>query len=300
MTNIQQIESLMQGYVLELGEDIVSLYEKIPVGKRLRAKLVLKICGNSDECLKLASIVELIHAASLLHDDVIDDALTRRGVDSINAVFGNKTAIMLGDILYSKAYEKLVSMNDEIAQYISNAVALLSVGELLDVELSKSLNLNRDKYFDMIYKKTAILIEATARCSAIMAKLDIEKYALYGKNLGLAFQVIDDVLDVVQESKTLGKPALNDFREGKTTLIYMDLIDELKGDDKQKVIDLFGKDLDDDTKEWLLGKFYKSSAIEKSIKLAQKLGFEALEIVKDEPNSSELQKVIKDMIDREF
>lgn len=300
MTDIELIESLMLEYVSELGVDIVELYKKIPVGKRLRAKLVLKIAGNSHECLKLASIIELIHAASLLHDDVIDDALTRRGVDSINAVFGNKTAIMLGDILYSKAYEKLVSMDDVVAGHISNAVALLSVGELLDVELSKSLNLNREKYFDMIYKKTAILIEATARCSAIIEGLDEEKYALYGKNLGLAFQVIDDVLDVVQDSKTLGKPALNDYREGKTTLIYMDLIDELDGDDKNRVIGLFGKDLDTDTKGWLLSKFHNSSAIKKSINLAQKLGFEALEIIKDEPNSKDLQKVIKDMIDREF
>jgi len=300
MTDIGMIESLMLSYVRELGDDIVALYEKIPVGKRLRAKLILKISGNSDESLKVASIIELIHAASLLHDDVIDDALTRRGVESINSLFGDKTAIMLGDILYSKAYEKLVSCDKKIAENISNAVALLSVGELLDVELSHSLNLDREKYFDMIYKKTAILIEATARSGAILAGLDEERYALYGKNLGLAFQVIDDVLDVVQDSKTLGKPALNDFREGKTTLIYMDLIDELEKDERAKVIGLFGKDLDGETKEWLLKKFHSSDAIKKSLLLAQKLGLEALEIVKNEPNARDLQKVIKEMIDREF
>ena len=300
MSDIENIEKLMLDYISEVGEDIVSLYKLLPVGKRLRAKLVLKIAGANERSYKLAAVIELIHAASLLHDDVIDDALTRRGVESINAIYGNKTAIMLGDILYSKAYEKLVYFEEDIASHISNAVALLSVGELLDVNLAKTLNLDRDKYFDMIYKKTAILIEATARCSAILSGYDENKYALYGKNLGLAFQIIDDVLDVTQDSITLGKPALNDYKEGKATLLYIDLIEELEGEDKQKVISLFAQELDEDTKKYLLEKFHNSTAIKKSLMLAKKLGLEALEVIKNEPNAKELQKVITDMIEREF
>ena len=297
---IQRVENEMQSIVNECGNDILELYKKVPAGKRLRAKLVLKIAKENEQSIKLASIIELIHAASLLHDDVIDDALTRRGVDSINAIFGNKTAIMLGDILYSKAYEKLVAFESSISESISNAVALLSQGELLDVELSREINLDRDKYFDMIYKKTAVLIEATAQTSALLAGKDSKKYAVYGKNLGLAFQVIDDVLDVIQNEKTLGKPALNDFKEGKTTLIYIDLINSLDGDDKQKVISFFKKELDDGQKMWLLQKVFQSGALKKSIDLAKSLGKDAIEAVEGEENQVELQAVVRDMIEREF
>ncbi len=298
--SLEKIESLMVEYVGECGDDIVELYKKVPAGKRLRAKLVLKIAGESEESLRLASIIELIHAASLLHDDVIDDAMTRRGVESINAIFGNKSAIMLGDILYSKAYEKLVDFQKDISQTISEAVALLSVGELLDVELSKKINLDKDKYFDMIYKKTAVLIEATAKTSAVLVGKNPEKYATYGKNLGLAFQVIDDVLDVIQNDKTLGKPALNDFKEGKTTLIYIDLIEALTGSDREKVISFFKKELSDEDRQWLLMKVFQTGALKKSIDLAKELGKEALEAVEGEENQVELQKVIRDMIEREF
>ena len=297
---IEKVENLIKSYILECGEDIFSLYQKVPAGKRLRAKLVLKIAGESEESIKLASIIEMIHVASLLHDDVIDDAMTRRGVDSINAIFGNKSAIMLGDILYSKAYEKLVSFQSDISQKIAWAVAMLSIGELLDVELSKSINLDKDRYFDMIYKKTAVLIEATAYCAASLVGKDSEKYATYGKNLGLAFQVIDDVLDVIQNDKTLGKPALNDFKEGKTTLIYIDLINSLEGSDKERVISFFKKELSDSDRMWLLQKVFQSGALKKSIDLSKELGKKALDAVEGEENSIELQKIVRDMIEREF
>jgi octaprenyl-diphosphate synthase len=300
MSDIAKIEELMLSYIDELGSDISTLYKKIPAGKRLRAKLVLEIAGSSEKAMEFAAVIELIHAASLLHDDVIDDSLTRRGVDSINAIFGNKSAIMLGDILYSKAYEKLLLFDTKIAKYIAQAVSMLSIGELLDVELSKSLNLDRERYFDMIYKKTAILIEATARCSAILANKSESKYALYGKNLGLAFQIVDDILDVTQPSSTLGKPALNDYKDGKTTIVYMDLIDELSSEDRDEVIKLFSKELDQDRQGWLLDKFSNSLAVKKSITLAKKFALEAFKVIEGEVNASKLQKIITDMVEREF
>jgi octaprenyl-diphosphate synthase len=300
MSDIAKIEELMLSYIDELGSDISTLYKKIPAGKRLRAKLVLEIAGSSEKAMEFAAVIELIHAASLLHDDVIDDSLTRRGVDSINAIFGNKNAIMLGDILYSKAYEKLLLFDTKIAKYIAQAVSMLSIGELLDVELSKSLNLDRERYFDMIYKKTAILIEATARCSAILANKSESKYALYGKNLGLAFQIVDDILDVTQPSSTLGKPALNDYKDGKTTIVYMDLIDELSSEDRDEVIKLFSKELDQDRQGWLLDKFSNSLAVKKSITLAKKFALEAFKVIEGEVNASKLQKIITDMVEREF
>ncbi|WP_037940140.1 polyprenyl synthetase family protein [Sulfurospirillum arcachonense] len=290
----------MKKHIESIGDSrSLELYEKVPKGKRLRAKLILKIANQSEEAIELASIVELIHAASLLHDDVIDEADTRRGVTSINHEFGNMTAIMLGDILYSKGFTKLTYLPSEVARSVADAVTKLSVGELLDVELASSFNTNQDIYFDMIYKKTASLIEAAAFSAAYLAKKDTDKYALYGKNLGLAFQVIDDVLDITSSSEILGKPALNDFREGKTTLPYLYMYEKLNNDDKTKLLSLFAKDLSFEESSWIKEKFEETGSVERSIEYAKALGYEALKAIEKE-NAPELEKIIKEMIVRDF
>lgn len=297
---LANVEKLMLEMVASLGDArSVELFHKVPKGKRLRAKLILKIAGVSDEALRLAAIVELIHAASLLHDDVIDDAFTRRGEASINATYGNKTAIMLGDILYSKGFSELTRMPKEVAYSIAHAVALLSVGELLDVELSSSFNDNHEKYFDMIYKKTASLIEASAKAAALLAGKNGDIYALYGKNLGLAFQVIDDILDITQSSEILGKPSLNDFKEGKTTLPYLYMYEKLSQDDKTTLLSLFQKELSVDESAWIKTKMEETSAIKDSMMYAKRLGLEALEAIKNEDDVG-LAPIITEMIERNF
>ena len=152
-------------------------YKDIQKGKGIRGRLITIIDPKAE---KLAAVVESIHLASLLHDDVIDEADTRRGVKSINAKYGEFTAVMLGDIIYSRAFYELIDFGSEIAKTVSKAVYLLSQGELEDVKLSNSINLNRDKYMQMIYKKTASLIEAACKAAAISAGYDQEKFALYG------------------------------------------------------------------------------------------------------------------------
>ncbi len=297
---LKKVEILMLQMVESLNDkSVTKIFKKVPKGKRLRAKLILKIAGTNEDAYKLAAIVELIHAASLLHDDVIDDALTRRGEESINATFGNKTSIMLGDILYSKGFTELTTLQNSIAYKISNAVALLSVGELLDVELSNSFNSDKKRYLDMIYKKTASLIEASSASAAILAGKDIEIYELYGKNLGLAFQVIDDVLDITQDSQKLGKPSLHDFKEGKTTLPYMYLYERLDEKSKQKLLSLFKKDLSKDDKIWIKSKMQESGSLVDSIEYAKRLGAEALSAIKNEDDGS-LSNIIKEMIERDF
>ena len=296
---IEKVEELMRSYVKELDDYSLVLYDKLPAGKRLRAKLILKIADESSESIKLAAIVELIHAASLLHDDVIDDATTRRGIDSINAIYGNKSAIMLGDILYSKGFSQLTSFDEGIAKSISDAVTMLSVGELLDVELSKAFAPDESAYFDMIYKKTAVLIEASAKSAALLEKKDSDAYALYGKNLGMAFQIIDDVLDITQDSQTLGKPALHDFQEGKTTLPYIYLYQELSDEDRVILKSFYKKTLNDDEAKWIKSKMSEHGVVTKSIKLAQKLGYEALKSIQSDKNQA-LEEVIKNMIERSF
>ena len=275
----------------------LELLELLSQGKMLRSKLILKIAGVSQESIKLCAIVEMIQSASLLHDDVIDEADTRRGKPSINAIFDNKTSIMFGDILYSKAFSELTLMNKQIAYTVASSVTKLSIGELADVELSKSFNTSYDKYLNMIYNKTASLIEASAISASILAKKDTKSYGLYGKNLGLAFQMVDDILDITQDSKTLGKPAMLDFVEGKVTIPYLFLYQRL--DDKSQLEKLFKKKLNNDEQSWIKKQMQDTKALEDSIKLAQKLGLEAINAIKNE-DTKDLQNIVKDMIQRDF
>ncbi len=296
---LDRVEFHINEIVKSINSEYVShLFSQLPSGKKLRSKLILHISCD-ERAPKLAAIVELIHLASLLHDDVIDEAELRRGVASINSVYGDKSAIMLGDILYSKAYFELVSFDKEIAEVISNAVALLSLGELNDVRLSKEFNPDKKEYFEMIYQKTASLIEASAVSAALLSGKDREKFSTYGKNLGLAFQIVDDVLDITQDEKKLGKPAMNDFKEGKTTLPYIYLYNSLDENGKEKLRSLYGKELNEDEKSWIKESMRKTASLQKAIEEAKSFGYEALEAIKEENNES-LTKVIKEMIERDF
>ena len=276
----------------------LDLLEKLATGKMLRSKLILKIAGVNSETIKLCAVVEMIHAASLLHDDVIDEADTRRGKPSINALYDNKTSIMFGDILYSRAFTELSQMDKKVAYYVSNAVTELSIGEMMDVDLTQSFNNSYDKYLTMIYKKTASLIEASARSAAIIAGLDSEKYALYGKNLGLAFQMIDDILDITSDSKTLGKPAMLDFVEGKVTIPYLYLYERVE--DKEYLKSLYKKSLNEDELNWIKTQMQNTNALNDAIKEAKQTGLLAISSIKDEKNSEELISIMKAMIERDF
>lgn len=300
MEELQKVKKQIKKFIIEVDDKkSLELLDLLATGKMLRSKLILKIAGISEESIKLCAVVEMIHAASLLHDDVIDEADTRRGKPSINALFDNKTSIMFGDILYSKAFTQLSQMDKEIAYTVSNAVTLLSIGEMADVDLTQNFNTSYDKYFDMIYKKTASLIEASAKAAAIMAGLDKDKYALYGKNLGLAFQMIDDILDITQDSKTLGKPAMLDFVEGKVTIPYLLLHDRLEKEDKEKLKALYKKPLNEEESSWVKNQIESTKALEDSIIKAKNLGQEAIDAVEDEDNES-LVLIMSAMINREF
>ena len=300
MDGLEAVKKQIKTYVLTIGDaKSLELLELLPSGKMLRSKLILKIAGVSEQTIKLCAIVEMIHAASLLHDDVIDEATTRRGKQTINSIFGDITSIMFGDILYSKAFTELTKMPQDVAYTISNAVTLLSVGELLDVELSKTFNTSYDKYLDMIYKKTASLIEASASSAASLAGKNIENFATYGRNLGLAFQMIDDILDITEDSVKLGKPSMLDFVEGKVTIPYLLLLERIDEGDKLKLATLYKKELSNDELIWIKEKMNKTSAISDSIDMAKKFGFDAINAIKNEQNE-ELVGIMKAMIERDF
>jgi len=277
--------------------EVTRLFRTLSGGKRLRAKLILKIASEHEKAPLLAAIVELIHAASLLHDDVIDEAQTRRGVASVNATEDSKTAVMLGDILYSKAFTELVSFDADVARAIASSVTALSKGEMIDVKMAENFNADEEKYLDMLYLKTATLIEASAVASAYLVGKDITNYAIYGRNLGLSFQIIDDILDITQDSKTLGKPALNDFVEGKCTLPYIYLYEQLNDEDKLKLKSLHLKVLNENESSWIKEKMKEFKTVEKSFKLAEKLSNEAMLAVEDDV---ELVSILEIMIKRSY
>jgi octaprenyl-diphosphate synthase len=297
---LSAVERKIEQFVADLNDKEVSrLYDQLPHGKRLRAKLILKIAGSGLSVVKTAAIVEMIHSASLLHDDVIDDAYTRRSKPSLNALYGNKTAIMLGDILYSKGFLELNNISVEVAKTVSNAVTQLSLGELRDVSLSKIFNLDKEVYLKMIYQKTASLMEASAGAAALLAGKEKEPYMIYGRNLGLAFQMIDDLLDITADAATLGKPALHDFEEGKTTLPYIYLYKVLDAEGQARLKSLHAKVLVKEEQSWILEQMRIHQIIEKSFFEARELVEEAIELM-DHHGEEALSGIAMQMIDREF
>ncbi len=297
---LSAVERKIEQFIADLNDKEVSgLYAQLPHGKRLRAKLILKIAGNSIAVVKTAAVVEMIHAASLLHDDVIDDAYTRRSKPSLNALYGNKAAIMLGDVLYSKGFLELSHIGTDVAKMISHAVVQLSLGELKDVSLSKTFNLDKEVYIEMIYQKTASLMEASAGAAALLAGKSKEAYMRYGRNLGIAFQMIDDLLDITSDSATLGKPALHDFEEGKTTLPYIYLYEVLESEEKEKLRSLHAKKLSEEEQLWIKTKMQEHQVIQKSYQEAKLLIEEAITLM-NEKGEDALSNIAMQMIERDF
>ncbi len=293
---LERVEAIIAQLVEEVGYANASeLFAKLSGGKRLRARLILTIAPASPNAPLLGAIVELIHAASLLHDDVIDEAMVRRGVESVNATHGSKMAIMLGDILYSKAFSELTSFDPLISRAIAESVTKLSVGEMMDVEMASAFNTDRDLYLKMLYLKTATLIESCAYSAAILAGKDADAYATYGKNLGLAFQIVDDILDITADETTLGKPSLNDFCEGKVTLPYIDLYERLDKEQQERLLNNHAKVLSTEDKVWIRTKMDENSIIERSYKHARALCDEAIGAIGDDVA---LRAIIESVIQR--
>ena len=196
-------------------------------GKRLRPVLTLasaKMCGYADGIrhIALAACVEFIHTATLLHDDVVDDSGLRRGLASANAVFGNKASVLVGDFLFSRSFELMVEDGSlDVLRILSHASSVIAEGEVLQLITSNDTETSETAYLDVIRAKTAQLFAAACRIGAVVAdrpRVEEEALETYGMNLGIAFQLIDDVLDFSAEQAKLGKTVGDDFREGKITL----------------------------------------------------------------------------------
>ncbi|MCB2023289.1 MAG: polyprenyl synthetase family protein [Burkholderiaceae bacterium] len=195
-------------------------------GKRLRPVLLLLTAGalgcRSEQRFNLAAVVEFIHTATLLHDDVVDESTLRRGRSTANEVFGNPASVLVGDFLYSRAFQMMVDAGDmRIMQILADATNVIAEGEVLQLMNMHDASLDEEGYLRVIRSKTAKLFEASARLGAVLAGAPEpveEACADYGQSLGTAFQVIDDVLDYAGDPAEMGKNLGDDLREGKATL----------------------------------------------------------------------------------
>ena len=225
-TNTLIIEKLDSN--VPLIKEIAS-YLILSGGKRLRPlltactyHLINKEKNNSKNYIGLAAAVEFIHAATLLHDDVIDESKKRRGSLSANEVWGNKTSVLVGDFLFSRAFQLMTKYgNLEILKILSDTSVVISEGEVLELSNDKDLTINEDIYFEVINGKTASLFSGACQVGGISANgsiKEIEALKSFGTNFGMAFQLIDDAIDYSSTNEKLGKNIGDDFKEGKITL----------------------------------------------------------------------------------
>ncbi|WP_067983870.1 octaprenyl diphosphate synthase [Neptuniibacter pectenicola] len=226
-----QFEAVNDYIINHLGSN-VPLVEKIghyiveSGGKRIRPLLVLlaaNVAGyKGKEHISLAAIIEFIHTATLLHDDVVDNSDLRRGKDTANAKWGNAPSVLVGDFLYSRAFQIMVEIGSmEIMSVISNATNVIAEGEVLQLLNTKNPDTTEDAYMQVILGKTAMLFEAATEAGAILANSSAserEALRLYGLHLGTAFQLIDDVMDYLSTTEEMGKNVGDDLAEGKATL----------------------------------------------------------------------------------
>jgi len=203
----------------------VSEYIVLGGGKRLRPLVVLlasRALGyEGDQHRRTAAIVEFIHTATLLHDDVVDSSERRRGMDSANTVFGNQASVLVGDFLYSRAFQMMVDIDSmRVMQILADATNTIAAGEVMQLMNVHDPDTTEESYRQVIYRKTARLFEAGAQIAAVLANRPADEAALiaYGQNLGVAFQLVDDALDFNASADELGKNLGDDLAEGKATL----------------------------------------------------------------------------------
>ena len=312
---LNKVENLVQE---KLRSD-VDLIEKMTNhhlnsgGKRLRALLTLgsaKLTGYKEQKrdINLAACVELIHSATLLHDDVIDESKLRRGSQTTNSIWGNQSSILVGDYLLSRCFEMMVEDGDlEVLKLLSSTSAKIAQGEVMQLQHKGEADLLEETYIDIINLKTASLFSAATKTGACLSKSNYkEKKALesYGKNLGLAFQIADDALDYYAKEKLFGKEIGKDFFEGKVTLPLISIFQ--KGDDKEKsfLTEIMKKEKrsEKDFNETLT-LINKYKAVEATFKKAEyfvNVSYDALAIFPDTEDKKILQNLTSFSLNRSF
>ena len=222
-------------------------------GKRIRPALLLlaaKLCGyRGDRHVPLASVIEFIHTATLLHDDVVDSANLRRGIASANALWGNEASVLVGDFLFSKSFSLMVADGDlAVLKVLSAATTIIAEGEVLQLVSTSDMDLSEESYIEVVKCKTAILLSAACQAGAILGKASPERETAlsdFGLGLGIAFQLMDDTLDYVASEEQFGKSIGHDLEEGKITLPLIHTLKQCTPGERNLIGDIIEKDLMD-------------------------------------------------------
>lgn len=289
---------------VELAEQVVQ-YISTKRGKRIRPLLVFlaaKLHGTSNAKTMSASlVVEMLHTATLIHDDVVDDSSLRRGVPTINEVWNNKISVLVGDFLFSKTLTTLLDIRDyDALEIFSSAAKLITEGELLQIAHSEDFELSETLYFDLISKKTAALFKASCELGALTtigngtAK---ELMGEFGQNLGIAFQIKDDLLDYVGSESTLGKPTGNDIRENKVTLPLIYALKKSPINQRKEMLLLLENSVENENKiDKIIDFVQDAGGVEYSTQKAAEYGSKASKIL-DQYNGSIIKNHLKDLVD---
>ena len=282
-------------------------------GKRLRALLTLgsaKLCGYSKGTrdINLAACVELIHSATLMHDDVIDNGTVRRGKKTLNKIWGNHSSVLVGDYLLSRCFEMMVEDgNLEVLKLLSSTSSKIAQGEILQLQHKGEVDMLEETYLKIISAKTAELFAAATKVGAILSEMKSkEKEALefYGRNLGLTFQIADDTLDYNSELKLFGKKIGQDFYEGKITLPIILLFQKINSNEKEKLKEIFLKEIKNEPDlNYILSLIKKYDVIISCYQKAQhyiNLASNSLSIFKDSEEKNILENLTSFSLARNF
>lgn len=307
---LAQLESHLTDEIPKLSGPLCDMLRFIlnSKGKRLRPALALlsgKLTSPNKQLqpkhFKLASLTELIHSASLVHDDVIDDADSRRGQETSHLKWGGKIAVIIGDFLFAQASVKLGELeNTRIVKIYADVLASLCIGEITQAQHRFDLNnLNWQNYLDKSYSKTASLFAAATQSAAILNEQNetvVNNLFEYGKNLGLAFQIIDDLIDFTSSAEELGKPAMGDLLQGILTapVLYALEDNNCKDNLKELIVSRFHEDASSLEKAKDL--IEASGAYDKTFKLAESYAAKALNAISDFPESN-VKTDLKDLVD---
>jgi len=237
--------------------EIICTYLNHPPGKRIRPTILFltaRSAGPVDKEIVTAGLaVELVHTATLIHDDIIDDHLIRRGKPTVYAKWGSDAATLIGDYLYSMAFARLAEAGMfDVMDVIARVTHLMSVGEIMQLELRRNLETSEDRYIDMIYKKTASLFSASCECGAMLGgerNGHRSTYSGFGKDMGIAFQIVDDLFDYIAADGRIGKPTASDFADGRVTLPFITAFRNAPENAKKRVSDLFTVSFDK-SRDW--------------------------------------------------
>ena len=243
--DLQAVEAEIERMMAARGEPLEDLIRHVSrfAGKRLRPALTVmagRLCGGvTPEHHTVAAIVELIHTATLVHDDILDESAMRRRVETINQRVGNETAVLLGDYIFATCFKEAAALEDRFAsRYLSEIVGIVCRGEILQVHHRNDMDLAEETYFRIIEDKTAALYAAALRCGAVLSGAPEEQslaLATFGTRVGCAFQIVDDILDLTGEEAAVGKSLGTDLEKAKMTLPLLRLRDRASAEDQERL-----------------------------------------------------------------